>query len=100
LDTTLASTGLNNMANDSWGRPKQSVYNLTSLKQGELLIRNELPKEATPKEFQEWMKDDFFMAGKFDPMQMFVVIPAVIQITVFGIMLASFALIQWSLLNI
>ena len=62
------------MSKDSWGRPKQSVYDLTSLKQGELLIRNELPKEATPEEFQQWMEDDFFMAGKFDPMQMFVVL--------------------------
>ncbi|MDA9842880.1 hypothetical protein N9C44_00235 [bacterium] len=89
------------MSNDSWGRPKQSVYDLTALRQGDLLsIHNELPEEATPEEVDEWMSTDFFMAGKFDPMQMFVVIPAVIQITVFGIMLASFALIQWSLLNI
>jgi hypothetical protein len=57
-------------------------------------------KDATPEEVDEWMSTDYFMEGKFDPMQMFVVIPAIIQITVFGIMLASFALIQWSLLNI
>ena len=83
-----------NMSLDSWGRPKQSMYDLTSLKQGELLIRNELPKEATPEEFQQWMEDDFFMAGKFDPMQMFVVIPAIVQIVVFGTMLGAFALIN------
>jgi len=57
-------------------------------------------RDATPEEVDEWMNTDFFMEGKFDPMQMFVVIPAITQITVFGIMLTSFALIQWSLLNI
>jgi hypothetical protein len=73
---------------DSWGRPKQSVYDLTSLKQGELLIRNELPKEATPEEQAEWFETDFFMKGDFDVMKMFVVVPAVIQVVVFGMMLA------------
>ena len=76
------------MQTDSWGRPKQSVYDLTSLKQGELLIRNELPKEATPEEQAEWFETDFFMKGDFDVMKLFVVIPAVIQIVVFGMMLA------------
>ncbi len=76
------------MQTDSWGRPKQSVYDLTSLKQGELLIRNELPKEATPEEQAEWFETDFFMKGDFDVMKMFVVVPAVIQVVVFGMMLA------------
>jgi hypothetical protein len=80
---------------DSWGRPKQSVYDLTSLKQGELLIRNELPKEATPEEQAEWFETDFFMKGDFDVMKMFVVIPAVIQIVVFGGMLAVMLLNQY-----
>jgi len=80
---------------DSWGRPKQSVYDLTSLKQGELLIRNELPKEATPEEQAEWFETDFFMKGDFDVMKMFVVIPAVIQVVVFGMMLAVMLLNQY-----
>ena len=83
------------MQTDSWGRPKQSVYDLTSLKQGELLIRNELPKEATPEEQAEWFETDFFMKGDFDVMKMFVVIPAVIQIVVFGGMLAVMLLNQY-----
>jgi hypothetical protein len=45
-------------------------------------------KEATPEEQAEWFETDFFMKGDFDVMQMFVVIPAVIQIIVFGLMLA------------
>ena len=45
-------------------------------------------RNATPEEVDEWNKTDFFMKGDFDVMQMFVVIPAVIQIVVFGMMLA------------
>ena len=49
--------------------------------------------EATPEEVQEWQNGgDFFMTGDFDVMKMFVVIPAVIQIVVFGMMLAVFKL--------
>ena len=47
--------------------------------------------EATPDEVHEWQNGgDFFMTGNFDVMKMFVVVPAVIQIVVFGLMLAVF----------
>jgi len=47
--------------------------------------------EATPEEVHEWRNGgDFFMTGNFDVMKMFVVVPAVIQIVVFGLMLAVF----------
>lgn len=47
--------------------------------------------EATPEEVREWQNGgDFFMTGDFDVMKMFVVIPAVIQVVVFGMMLAVF----------
>ncbi len=45
-------------------------------------------KNATPEEQQEWFEQDFFMKGDFDVMKLFVVVPAVIQIVVFGMMLA------------
>lgn len=45
-------------------------------------------REATPEEQAEWFETDFFMKGDFDVLQMFVVIPAVIQVVVFGLMLA------------
>jgi|TARA_B100001094_G_C17680579_1_gene553176 hypothetical protein len=45
-------------------------------------------REATPNEQAEWFETDFFMKGDFDVMKMFVVIPAIIQIVVFGMMLA------------
>ena len=47
--------------------------------------------EASPEEFKEWRETDFWNKMDFDPMVMFVVIPAIIQITVFGMMLAVFA---------
>lgn len=50
-------------------------------------------KEATPEEIKEWMENDYFMAMKFDPMQLFVVIPTLIQFTVLGSMGISFFVI-------
>jgi hypothetical protein len=48
-------------------------------------------KEATPEEVHAWQNGgDFFMTGKFDAMKLFVVIPALIQVGVFGLMLLVF----------
>ena len=44
-------------------------------------------RDATPEEQAEWFETDYFMKGDFDVMKMFVVVPAVIQIVVFGMML-------------
>jgi hypothetical protein len=49
-------------------------------------------RDATPEEQVEWFKTDYFMKGDFSAMQLFVVIPAVIQIVVFFSMLAVFKL--------
>jgi len=47
--------------------------------------------EATPEEVHEWQNGgDFFMTGNFDAMKLFVVVPAVTQVVVFGMMLAVF----------
>jgi hypothetical protein len=49
--------------------------------------------EATPEEVHNWQNgEDFFMTGNFDAMKMFVVVPAVVQIVVFGMMLVVFKL--------
>jgi hypothetical protein len=49
--------------------------------------------EATPEQVEEWQNGgDYFMTGNFDPMKMFVVVPAVIQIVVFFMMLAVMGL--------
>ena len=46
-------------------------------------------QEATAEETREWLENDYFMAMKFDPLILFVLIPAVIQIVVMAFMLAS-----------
>jgi len=48
--------------------------------------------EATPEEIHEWQNGgDFFMTGKFDVLKLFVVVPTIIQITMFALMLGVFA---------
>lgn len=48
--------------------------------------------EATPEEIHEWQNGgDFFMTGKFDVLKLFVVVPTVVQIVMFGFMLGMFA---------
>jgi len=46
---------------------------------------------ASPEEVKQWHKEDYWMRMDFVPMVMFVVIPAIIQISVFGLMLVVFA---------
>ena len=49
-------------------------------------------KNSTPQEALEWSQTDYFMAMKFDPLVMFVVIPAAIQVVVLALMLFSMML--------
>ena len=91
------------MPTDSWGRPVKEIVEETPTKstkqlQFEFTTPNEdvarqpgmiwAPKPCTPEEQAEWFEKDFFMKGDFDVMKMFVVVPAVIQVVVFGMMLA------------
>ena len=46
--------------------------------------------EATPEQVAEWEQTDFFRSGNFDVMQLLVVVPAVIQVVMLGMMLAVF----------
>ncbi|OUX10033.1 MAG: hypothetical protein CBE02_00545 [Gammaproteobacteria bacterium TMED242] len=46
-------------------------------------------RNATPEETAEWNENDYFMAMKFDPLVLFVVIPGLIQVVVLAFMLAS-----------
>jgi hypothetical protein len=46
-------------------------------------------RNATQDEALEWKQNDYFIGMKFDPLVMFVVIPAVIQIVVMAFMLTS-----------
>jgi hypothetical protein len=49
-------------------------------------------RDATPEEVDEWQDTDYFMKGDFDPLQLFVVIPTIVQIFMFGSMLLVFKL--------
>jgi len=46
-------------------------------------------REATQEEAIEWNQNDYFIGMKFDPLVMFVLIPAIIQIVVLAFMLTS-----------
>jgi hypothetical protein len=46
-------------------------------------------RNATQEEATEWSQNDYFIGMKFDPLVMFVVIPAVIQVVVLAFMLTS-----------
>jgi len=46
-------------------------------------------KDATNEEMNEWLENDYFMAMKFDPLVLFVLIPAIIQVVVLAFMLVS-----------
>ena len=48
------------------------------------------PADATPLEVKKWEQTDYFRKGDFDVMQLFVVVPALIQIAMFGLMLGIF----------
>ena len=42
--------------------------------------------EATPKEVEAWRQEDYWNRGDYDPMVMFVVIPAIIQLLAMAMM--------------
>ena len=46
-------------------------------------------RNATQEEATEWSQNDYFIGMKFDPLVMFVVISAVIQVVVLAFMLTS-----------
>tara|TARA_B110000459_G_C16419246_1_gene406686 strand:+ start:628 stop:804 length:177 start_codon:yes stop_codon:yes gene_type:complete len=54
-------------------------------------------KDATPEEQRLWFEEDYWIAMKFEPMKMFVVLPAIIQLVVFGFMLLAFKVINTGL---
>lgn len=51
-------------------------------------------RDATPEEAKAWREEDYWNRMDFDPLVMFVVIPTVVQLLVFGGMLAVMFLNQ------
>lgn len=56
----------------------------------ELLLNK--PADSIPQEYEEWRANDYFSKGDFDPLFLFVVIPTVIQVAMFGLMLGVFVI--------
>jgi len=62
--------------------------------QTQLELKLNAIREATPEEVNEWQNGgDFFMTGKFDVLKFFVVVPSIVQLIVFGGMIAAFLII-------
>ena len=51
-------------------------------------------RDATSEEAKAWREEDYWNRMDFDPLVMFVVIPTVVQVLVFGLMLAVMAFNQ------
>ena len=51
-------------------------------------------RDATPEEAKAGREEDYWNRMDFDPLVMFVVIPTVVQVLVFGLMLAVMGLNQ------
>ena len=61
---------------------KRNVPYVNSLRGYEQQLELELNKtrDATPEEVRQWEQEDFFRAGNFDAMKLFVVFPTIIQL--------------------
>ena len=44
------------------------------------IVKNSGNYGATPEEVAKWEQEDFFRAGNFDAMKLFVVVPTIIQL--------------------
>lgn len=84
---------MSNTKKDSWGRELPSAVDdcadVTSGYQQQLSFNfGTQVRDATDEQIETWYEEDFFMKGDFDVMKLFVFVPAVIQVVVFGMMLA------------
>ena len=76
---------------DSWKRPiyRESVVKVETAPEPSPTVH--VPHknnyiEATPEEVEAWRQEDYWNRGDYDPMVMFVVIPAIIQIMAMAMM--------------
>tara|TARA_Y100001937_G_scaffold8111_1_gene10170 strand:+ start:3628 stop:3876 length:249 start_codon:yes stop_codon:yes gene_type:complete len=71
------------MSTDSWKRP---VDPDTERYPEQLSLHLHTTRDATPEEFEQWRKDDYWNRGEYDPLLMFVVIPTIVQISMLFLM--------------
>ena len=77
---------------DSWKRPvyREIEVAKTPKLEPSPTIHHKKPvklyTEATPEEVEAWRQEDYWNRGDYDPMVMFVVIPAIIQLMAMAMM--------------
>ena len=76
---------------DSWKRPIEQPKVSHSGYEHQLELQLNKTEDASPKEFDSWYKEELEWWG--EKQLLIVAIAAVIQLTVFGLMLTSFYLI-------
>ena len=71
---------------------KRNVPYVSPLRGYEQQLELELNKtrDATPEEVRQWEQEDFFRAGNFDAMKLFVVFPTIIQLLALAFMFSVF----------
>ena len=71
---------------------KRNVPYVNPLRGYEQQLELELNKtrDATPEEVRQWEQEDFFRAGNFDAMKLFVVFPTIIQLLALAFMFSIF----------
>ena len=70
------------VGHDSWKRPVyQEVTPMRDYRYAQQLeLQLNKTQDATPEEVAKWEQEDFFRAGNFDAMKLFVVVPTIIQL--------------------
>tara|TARA_Y100001937_G_C7046258_1_gene296976 strand:- start:530 stop:811 length:282 start_codon:yes stop_codon:yes gene_type:complete len=75
---------------DSWKRPVYQEIEVDKTPEPAPTIHHNEPVklyvEATPEEVEAWRQEDYWNRGDYDPMVMFVVIPAIIQLMAMAMM--------------
>ena len=71
---------------------KRAVQYTPPIRAYEQQLELELNKtrDATPEEVRQWEQEDFFRAGNFDAMKLFVVVPTIIQLLALAFMFSVF----------
>ena len=77
------------MSPDPYKRVVPHVHPIRGYEQ-QLELQLNQTRDATPEECTQWEQEDFFRAGKFDSMKMFVVLPTLIQLIMMAFMFSIF----------
>lgn len=68
----------------------EDAANVMSGYEQQLELQLNKTADATPEEVRQWEQEDFFRAGNFDAMKLFVVVPTIIQLLALAFMFSIF----------